>query len=292
MDELKNFLDQFDVQEVKTSQEMLRLPKDTQVDADKLLKYSVSYNYDPNKVAESQKVAEKLIIDELKKRLKVLGVDKLPSKYRSLIGLNILHPFIYDNIGIQQPVRLVWTGYFYLEFNPAILRSDNYYINYYIRREQLDTMLALKGNLTSLYTGHPQGAVVDIVPFLNRQIGKTTMLIDWAIKQAKCHPEVQYIYIVPTHLQKSPIINKIKKLVSLSENSNLVVVAGVKEAEDVCDSEQYNDVNFIVDELQGDLSDYLPNEAGYTTTGNIDFSKAHYTSEDKAIEIPLDIQDS
>jgi hypothetical protein len=118
------------------------------------------------------------------------------------------------------------------------------------------------------------------------------MLIDWAIKQAKCHPEVQYIYIVPTHLQKKYIINKIKKLVSLPDNSNLVVVAGVKEAENVCDSKQYNDVNFIVDELQGNLSDYLPNEAGYTSLSNLDFSKAHYTSDDKAIEIPLDIQNS
>lgn len=288
MDELKNFLDQFDVQEVKTPQEMLRLPKGTQVDADKLLKYSVSYNYDPNKVAESQRAAERLIIDELKKRLKVLGVDKLPNKYKSLIGMNILHPFIYDNIGIQQSVRLVWTGYFYLEFNPAILRSDNYYI----RREQLDTMLALKGSLTSLYTEHPQGPLIDIVPFLNRQIGKTTMLINWAIKQAKCRPKVQYIYVVPTHLQKKHIINKIKKLVSLPENSNLVVVAGAKEADNICDYKQYNDVNFIVDELQGDLSDYLPNEVGYTAISNIDFSKVRYTSNDKAIEIPLDIQDS
>lgn len=71
-----------------------------------------------------------------------------------------------------------------------------------------------------------------------------------------------------------------------------MVVAGVKEAENVCDPKRYNDVNFIVDELQGDLSDYLPNEVGYTAISNIDFSKVRYTSNDKAIEIPLDIQDS
>ena len=292
MDELKEFLDQFDVQEVKTAQEMLRLPKDTQVDADKLLKYSVSYNYDSTK--ESQKIAEKMIVDELKKRLKVLGVDKLPSKYGSLVGLNILHPFVHGNPQFSQSVRLVWTGYFYLDFNPAILQSDNYYI----RREQLDMILALKNNLDINTQQAINRPINDLVPYLNRRIGKTTLLLSWAFKQAQNHPDKSYEYIVPT-CNQARMINKeftntygtIDNLEITSKHHFYEKVAMSRLQPNL--SAALRDCQIILDEVDTVPSRGVTfNSIGYSPVTNINLSQAHHTSDDKAIEIPLDIQDS
>jgi hypothetical protein len=294
MDELKKFLGQFNTHEVKTAQKMLRLPKDTQVDADKLLKCSVSYNYDPDEIKRSREIAEKLIIDELKKRLKVLGVDKLPCKYSSLIGLNILHPFVYGNIGIQQSVRLVWTGYFYLEFNPAILRSDNYCI----QEEQLDMLVALKNNLDLNSQQATNRPINDLVPYLNHQIGKTTLLLNWAFKQAQKNPDKLYEYVVPTRNQAKRLSKDFTNTHATA--NNLRIVSESQFYETIAMSSPQPNPNAVLRDCQIILDevDTLPswgvtfNSVGYSPVTSINLSQAHYDNHYRSIEIPLDIQDS
>lgn len=290
MDELKKFLDQFDTQEVKTEQEMLRLPAGTKITGDKPLKYSISYDYDPNNIEESRNRAEQVIIKELKKRLKALKVDMLPVKYATLIGLNILHPFVYGNIGIQQPVRLVWEGYFYLEFNPAILVKNNYSL----QREQLNMLLALKDNLNNSLILRPNRPLLDIVPYLNRKIGKTTLLLNWVISQATSNQGTQYTYVVPPYQRKKVIEDKVKsRLGSMPDNFEVISTSTLFN--NITIKHDYGGHQLVLDGIQANTSliknlitiDEL-NISGYQRVTEIDLSQARYTRDYKAIEIPLE----
>ena len=174
MDKLNEFLGKFDIKRVTTIQEMLRLSSDTKINDYSLFKYSLAYTVDPK--SEWKEKAEENIIKFLKDKINKLSINNFTiNNINDFIGINILNDFITPETYKQfkSPIRLIFTAYVYPKYSPEIINNNDYTT----RQIQIETF----NNLVN-YLQH-NNILIDLTPRINRQIGKTTLIINQAKKE-------------------------------------------------------------------------------------------------------------
>lgn len=184
MDKLKSFLSDFKVTKVYSLEEMLMLPEGKKASPNSLFKYSLSYEYNSDEPNSLQK-GEDEIISDLKDKINKLGFPT------SLVGINILHDFAYnaDQAFVKGfGGRLLWTAYVYPMYSPRILNNKDYYTK---RLQELA--------YCSLSKGLDHGKLfVDPFSLIDRQIGKTNMIINHASEIADSIPGSSVVVVCPS----------------------------------------------------------------------------------------------
>lgn len=184
MDKLKSFLSNFKVTKVDSLEKMLMLPEGKKASPNSLFKYSLSYEYNSDEPDSLQK-GEDEIISDLKGKINKLGVPT------SLVGINILHDFAYN--ADQAFVKgfegmLIWTAYVYPMYSPRILNNKDYGTKYI----QEMAYCSLAKDL------EPGKLFVDPFSSIDRQIGKTTMIINRASEIAESIPGSSVTIVCPS----------------------------------------------------------------------------------------------
>lgn len=215
MDKLNEFLGKFDIKRVTTIQEMLRLSSDTKINDYSLFKYSLAYTVDPK--SEWKEKAEENIIKFLKDKINKLSINNFTiNNINDFIGINILNDFITPETYKQfkSPIRLIFTAYVYPKYSPEIINNNDYTT----RQIQIETF----NNLVN-YLQH-NNILIDLTPRINRQIGKTTLIINQAKKELEYNssdnPKIKIItpsYRTAKNLNKAKLNNSRIEAISISE---------------------------------------------------------------------------
>lgn len=215
MDKLNEFLEKFDTKRVTSIQEMLRLSPDTKIKDYSLFKYSLAYTVDPK--SKWKEEAEEDIIKFLKDKINKLSINNFATNnINDFIGINILSDFVTPETYKQfkSPIRLIFTAYVYPKYSPEIINNNDYTT----RQIQIETFNKLVN-----YLQH-NNILIDLTPRINRQIGKTTLIISQAKKELEYNssdnPKIKIItpsYRTAKNLNKTKLNNSKIKAISISE---------------------------------------------------------------------------
>lgn len=209
MDKLNEFLGKFDTKRVTSIQEMLRLSPEDKVDNYSLFKYSWAYDLNPE--SNWKEKAEKNIIKFLMSKINKLNISD-----NDFIGINILNDFIKPEIAqnFKSSVKLIFTAYVYPKYSPRIISNNDYAT----RQIQIETFNKLINCLKQ------KNILVDLIPAINRRIGKTTLIINQAKKDlgfnSSDNPTIKIItklYYIAKTLNRTKLKNSGIKAISVSE---------------------------------------------------------------------------
>ena len=209
MDKLNEFLGKFDTKRVNSIQEMLRLSPKDKVDNYSLFKYSWAYDLNPG--SNWKEKAEKDIIKFIMGKINKLNISE-----NDFIGINILNDFIKPETAqnFKSSVKLIFTAYVYPKYSPRIISNNDYAT----RQIQIETFNKLINCLKQ------KNILVDLTPTINRQIGKTTLIINQAKKELEYNssdnPRIKIItpsYKTAKNLNKAKLNNSRIEAVSISE---------------------------------------------------------------------------
>lgn len=216
MDKLNEFLGKFDTKRVTSIQEMLRISPDTKINDYSLFKYSSAYTVDPKYKWKEE--AEEDIIKFLNGKINKLSINNFTTNnnINDFIGINILNDFITPETYKQfkSPIKLIFTAYVYPKYSPRIINNNDYTT----RQIQIETFNKLVNCLQH------KNILIDLTPGINRQIGKTTLIINQAKKELEYNssdnPRIKIItpsYIIAKNLNKAKLNNNRIEAISISE---------------------------------------------------------------------------
>ena len=215
MDKLNEFLGKFDTKRVNSIQEMLRLSPEDKVDNYSLFKYSWAYDLNPE--SNWKEKAEENIIKFLKDKINKLSINNFTTNnINDFIGINILNDFVTPETYKQfkSPIKLIFTAYVYPKYSPRIINNNDYTT----RQIQIETFNKIVNCLQH------KNILIDLTPGINRQIGKTTLIINQAKKELEYNssdnPTIKIItklYYIAKTLNRTKLKNSGIKAISVSE---------------------------------------------------------------------------
>lgn len=216
MDKLNEFLGKFDTKRVTSIQEMLRLSPDAKIDNYALFKYSLAYTVDPK--SKWKEEAEEDIIKFLKDKINKLNISD-----NDFVGINIFNDFAKPEVYQQfkSSIELMFTAYVYPKYSPQIIHNNDNAT----RQIQIETFNKL------IHCLKHKNILVDLTPRINRQIGKTTLIINQAKKELESNSsDNPIIKIITPSYRIAKSLNKTKL-----KNSEIKAVS-FGEFNDICDS--------------------------------------------------------